>query len=115
MRSLAGIRKIVQSLQTTTVRILAATLDTRTGKPRKILTSDGLKHDPPVDLTVEQLPRGCLIHHYDPSTECAILYRDSRNGRGRVQRLIGIDEEVALGFKPFTEQPEIFAEGKQPC
>src|SRR5262249_2149796 len=93
----ARIARLESVLAQPPARILGATIDTRTGKLRNILASDGVKRPAPPELTVEELPQDCLVHRYDPSQECAWLYRSTADGRCHVQRVLGVDEDVILG------------------
>jgi hypothetical protein len=120
MRSLAGIRKIIQSLQTPTVRAIGVAIDVRTGRPRKILTSDGVQHPAPENLTVAELPKGCRVIEYDPSREAVLLYRSDRDGRCHTQRVCAVNEDMICGrapswSAPIDQWPALFAKGEQAC
>jgi hypothetical protein len=94
--------------------IIGVSVDTRTGQLRSILWGDCVNRPAPSDLRVEDLPRGCLIHRYDPSREAAILYRSTADGHARVQRVLGVNEDIVTGRAPcwdapMSEWPAIFA------
>jgi hypothetical protein len=94
--SLKGMLARVQKLADADAdKFLGATVDSRTGQLRRILDSQG-KRDAPAGLTLEDLPAGCLVHHYNPETECAILYQSTEDGLAHVQRVLVI-EDVVLG------------------
>jgi hypothetical protein len=111
----ARIARLESVLAPTPRRILGATIDTRTGKLRNILASDGVSGPAPSELAIEDLPAGCFIHRYNPSQECVSLYRSTLDGRCHVQRVLNVDEEILLGFAPswdapLSEWPAIFAQ-----
>jgi hypothetical protein len=119
-RSLTGLRKAVAALQTPAVHIIAAAIDVRMGRPRKILLSSGVQQSAPDDLAVDQLPRGCRMYEYDPSREVLSLYRSDADGRAHAQLVHDADEDIIVGRKPswdapLSEWPACFARGEQPC
>jgi hypothetical protein len=67
-------------------------------------------------LTVADLPDDCFVHWYDPSRECATLYRSTRDGLAYVQRVLGVNEDIVLGRAPswdapISEWPQLFVAG----
>jgi hypothetical protein len=85
--------------------IVGATIDVRTGQLRSILWADSGNRPAPSDLTIEDLPPDCFIYRYNPSREAAILYRSTADGRAHVQRILGCDEDIILGFRPPWDAP----------
>jgi hypothetical protein len=119
-RSLTGIKKLIAALQKPAIHIIGAAIDVRSGRLRKILTSDGIQQPAPDDLTVDTLPRGCRLFDYDPSRQVLSLYRSDADGRAHPQYLHAANEDIVVGRKPawdapLSAWPAIFAEGKQPC
>jgi hypothetical protein len=109
-RQLKGLR---ERLSPPGSRAFGVTIDTRSNQIRSVLTADAGNRPAPDGLRIEDLPAGCFIHRYDPSQECATLYRSTADGQAHVQRVLGVDEDIILGRKPcwnapMSEWPAIF-------
>jgi len=103
------LKKIEEALKPPPLRIIGATVDSRTNTLRSILTSDGKgTMDPPPGLRVEDLPEDCFVQHYDSSREGVMLFK-ATDGTVGMTCWCGIDLDIVLGRKPCPKTPEEWA------
>jgi hypothetical protein len=119
-RSLTGIKKLIAALQKPAISIIGCAVDSRSGKLRKVLYSNGVQQPAPDGLTTDQLPRGCRVFDYDPSRQVLSMFRSDADGRCHAQIVHAADEDIVVGRKPAWDAPQgewpaLFAEGKQSC
>jgi hypothetical protein len=96
------LRCLAEALDPAPPRVLGVTV--ADGEIRTVLMNNGVTGPPPPGLTLAELSGDCLVYHYDPANECATLYKSTADGRAHVQSVVGVDEDVVCGRKPW--QPE---------